>query len=388
MTNITLKELYTSIVSDLRNRMNVSTIIGKVALNAFALVQAAKLKLFYNQSAFVYKNVFPDQADPENLGGSLQRFGVVKLGRLPNPATAGVYVLDVTGEIGAVIPPGTTYKSLDTSTSPSKLFILDSTFTFTATTGQIQIRALDLGTEARLEVDDQLQVTQPISAVDSFADVATVVTAPISEESIEEYRTAVISSYQLESQGGARTDYRLWAQDADGVKEVYPYVNEPGIIDLYVEVNPDDSTDGNGTPSQAILDDVEEVIEFDPDVTKPLDERGRRPMGTFQINYLPITPLPVNVDIIGLTDESFFPVILDGLVALFAGIRPFVDGADNPNDTQKGFLYESDVYGIVRGAIGANAKFDSLTVRVNSVVITIYEFTDGDIPFLNSLTNA
>ena len=168
MTVPTFTELYNSILTDLRNRYQIRFIIGKVALNAFALVQAGKLKILYLTAAKIYKNIFVDTADPEVSGGSLERFGRVKLGREPFPATAGEYFINVTGDVAATIAAGTTFKSLDTSTSPDKIFVLDTLFTFTLTTGVIQIRALDLGSEARLEIGDQLQVTAPIANVESF----------------------------------------------------------------------------------------------------------------------------------------------------------------------------------------------------------------------------
>lgn len=387
MTTPSLNDLYTSILSDLRNRLKVTTIIGKVFLNAFAFVQAAKLKLYYLNSAFIYKNIFPDTADPESLEGTLSRFGYVKLGRYRNAATAGEYTVEVTGNIGATIAPGTTYKSSDTSTSPDHLFILDSTYTFTSATGSIQLRALDLGPDARLETNDILQVTQPIANIDSFGTVTAVIISPLEEESISEYRERIIQAFQLESQGGAKTDYRIWALDAQGVRSVYPYVNSPGIIDLYVEANPSDSTDGKGTPTAAILNDVESVIEFDPDTTKPLNERGRRPMGAFQINFLSITVIYIDVVITNLSDVTYITSISDALDSFLFDIRPYVDGADLPSDSQKGFIYEADIYGIVRDILRGNATFDSLDLKVNNISVDIYEFTDGNIPGLNSVTN-
>ena len=383
-----LKDLITSILSDLRNNLNVSTILGKLVINAIALVQGAKLKLYYLRSEFIYKNIFIDQADPQAQGGTLERLGSVYLGRTRNPATAGIYSLEVTGQPGASIAPNTTFKSLDASASPDKLFIIDNTYTFSSTTGIIIVRALDLGTEARLEIDDLLQITQPIANVDSFATVLSVDETPLEAESIEEYRARVIQSAQLESQGGARSDYRLWSLDAQGVRTVYPYVNSPGIIDLFVEANFSDSIDGLGTPTQAILDDVEDVVEFDPDITKPLEERGRRPLGTFQINFLAITVLDVDVQITGLTDTSYISAISAAINSFLFNIRPFIDGADSPNDSQKGILYEADIYSVVRGVLGNNARFTSLTVSVDGNLIQIYEFLKGDIPTLNSVTNA
>jgi len=389
MTIPTYNELYTSILTDLRNRLEIRFIVGKIVLNAFAAVQAAKLKLLYLLAAFIFKNIFVDTANSESAGGSLERFGRVKLGRDPFPAEAGEYKLNVEGTIGATISANTTFKSLDNSTNPGELFIFDDTFTFTSTTGLIQVRALNPGASARLEVADELQVTAPIANVDSYVDVASVEVTPTDAEDIEDYRTTVIQAYQLEPQGGAKTDYRIWAQDAAGVREVYPYVpsGEPGKIRLFVEANVADSSDGFGTPTQAILDDVEEVVEYDPDTTKPDNERGRRPMGTFEIYFVAIVLLDVDVVITNLSDTSYLTAIETAIVSYLFDIRPFIDGADNPNLSQKGKLFTSDIINIIRTVIGSTETFDSVAVSVDSVEVQQYEFDTGNIPKIGTVTN-
>jgi len=389
METPTFQELYDSILNDMRSKFGISTILGKVVLNTIALVQAAKLKIIYTTIAFRYKNIFVDTADSAKRGGTLERFGLVKLGRQPFSAVAGVYTATVTGTIGAVISKETTYKSLSGSKNPDKLFVLDTDFTFTSTSGTITLRALDLGSDASLIVADELQVTSPLANVDSFAFIASVTTTATDSESYEEYRQAVIASYQLEAQGGARTDYRLWSQDATGVREVYPYAKENfvGEINLYVEALQADSTDGNGTPSASLLTDVEAVVELDPDTTKSIYERGRRPISAFDIHYLTVTPLPVDVVITDLSDTSLLSAISTAMETFLYDVRPYIAGADTINDKNKGKLYISDVFNVVRSVIGVTATFTDITMDVDSVTYTLYEFLDGDIPYINSVTN-
>lgn len=385
----TFNELYTSVQADLRNRLNITSLVGKMVLNAFAMVQAAKLKLFYLVSAFVQKNVYPDQADSEEIGGTLERFGLVHLGRTRNPATAGEYKIQVTGSIGAEIPPGTTFKSLDTSTSPDKLFVLDSLYTFVSTVGLIQVRALDLGTDARLEVGDELQITQPLANVDSYQEVITVETTPVEAENLEDYRKKILEAIRLEAQGGSRSDYRLWSNDADGVRTVYPYLknNEAGSINLYIEANPDDSTDGNGTPTAGIISDVDDVVEFDPDISLPLSERGRRPM-TANVYFLPIITNPVDVDIVDLSDVSYLTAIRTAIEDYLFDIRPFIDGLDSPNNANMGRLLVSDIISIIADVLGVSATFTNATMTINGTPQTLYVFEEENIPYLDDLTTS
>ena len=384
MTVPSITELYESVKNDLRSRLNITSLVGKVVLLAFAMVQAAKLKLQYLQLQNVYDNIFVDTADYDTL----KRFGAIKLGRLPYAAVAGEYDITVTGTIGAIIPPNTTFKSLDTSISPDKLFVLDTLFTFVGTTGTISIRAFDGGSDSALEIGDQLQLTAPIANVDSYATVSAVTTTAVNEEDIEEYRINVIEAFRVEPQGGAKVDYMLWSQDAAGVRRSYPYVQggNAGVIDLYVEAFPDDSTpSGTGIAGGAMLTDVEAAVEQDPDTALPAYQRGRRPMGVFDINFVSVIALDVDITVTsatGLTNSSDIEL---AIVNFLYNIRPFIDGSD-PINEQNDKLYKSDIYGVVKDLLLTGETFTSIDVDVDGNPIDIYTFDNGNIPYLNSFS--
>lgn len=384
MTVPTLADLYTSVINDLKTKFGITNVIGKIVLAPLAAVQAAKIKILYLVASNIYENIFVDTADTEML----QRFGFVKLNRYLTPAVAGVFEIQITGTIGATLPGTvTTFKSLDSSTNPGKLYMLDTNFTFAAPTGLINIRALELGSGARLEIGDQLQLTAPVANVDSFATVTDIITTAVNAESEIDYRNEVIAAYQLEPQGGARTDYRIWAADAAGVREVYPYVvsGSPGAIDLFVEALPADSTDGKGTPPGSMLTDVESVIEFDPDTSNPLNERGRRPISAYLINFLPVIPVAVDVEITGLSDVNFLPSIKTAIESFLYNVRPYIAGADSIRAQNKGKIYSYQIYQIVAETVGINATFTAVTLKVATVTVTLYEFLNGDIPYINTV---
>jgi uncharacterized phage protein gp47/JayE len=387
----TLQQLYNGIITNLESEYGLTiSVVGKVALRAVAAVQAAKLKLYYLVIGNLQKNIFVDTADSESIGGTLERFGRVKLGRNPFPAVAGVYVLQVTGTIGGVVKAGTVFKSDDSSLHPGMLYILDAEYILVSATDSITVRALTAGTASKLNAADTLTATAPIALVNSAAQVLSETTQPLDSEDLEAYRTAIINSYRLEAQGGSDTDYRLWAQDAQGVAVVYPYAKS-GVdneLNLFVEATVVDSTDGKGTPSAQTLLDVEAVIEMSPDTSLDLLDRGRRPLGIFMINYLPVTIKEIDIVITGAVD--FTPAIKAALlIALTDAInatRPFVAGADvlaNKND----YIDLNKLIGIIvlsnPGAIFTSVAFD-----VDSVPLSTYTFIDGNIPYLNSVTYA
>ena len=51
-------------------------------------------------------------ADRELDGGTLERFGRARLGRDPFPASAGLYLIDVTGAAGGIIRQGVIFKNI------------------------------------------------------------------------------------------------------------------------------------------------------------------------------------------------------------------------------------------------------------------------------------
>lgn len=385
----TLNELYTSIKGDLESEVNVNiSFFGKSYLRVLAGVQAGKLKLYYLAIANLQRNIFPDLAESEAVGGTLERFGRVKLNRNPFPAVAGQYDVQVTGQIGASIPVNSTFKSDDDSVNPGKLFTLDTAFTFTGTTGTINLRSLEPGLDARLNVGNTLTATAPILNADELVTVTVETITPLSAESLEDYRSKIVEAFQLEPQGGAGTDYKLWANDAQGVERVYPYAKSgfSNEIEIFVEATIADSIDGKGTPSAGLLTDVEDVVNFDPDTGKPLNERGRKPLTVLNIDYNPITLADIDIEIagyVGLT-PAIETTIFNALKEQLATIRPFVASSDiiqNKND-----IYNiNKIIFTIQSEVNT-AVFSTVTLKINTVANASYQFLGGEIPFLNSVT--
>lgn len=384
----TFNELYTSIVSDLETEMTVSIpVFGKVFLRALAMVMAGKLKLYYLTIGLLQKNIFVDTADPESIGGTLERFGRVKLNRSPFAAVAGQYTVTVTGTSGSTIAAQTTFKSDDTSTSPGFLFVLDNAFTLSGSSGSVTLRALTSGLDAKLSTGDTLSATAPIAGVDKTATVTAETVTPLAAETSEEYRATALEAYKLEPQGGAASDYRLWSKDAQGVKQSYAYAKSGAAneINVFVEANLADSVDNKGTPGASILSDVEDVIEFDPDITRPLTERGRRPLGVFAVHVLAITVKEIAVDIATSSFTSAQQAaITTALETEVSKMRPYVAACDvleNKND----ILDANKLINIILNAV-PGSQFGAVTFTIDAVPASTYTFINGNIPHFNGVT--
>lgn len=379
----TMQEIKESISNDFKSRLNLLSNNLKRFLNAFSIVESAKFKLLYLFLQDIQNNIFPDTADLEANGGTLERMGRIYLGRNPRAATVGVFNLNVTGVAGSVLRSGLTFKSNENSLSPGQLYVLDLEYTMTGTNDVIEVRSLGAGAEFDLNELDELTITEPVLGVNQIVVVNEVVEQPKAGESIEDYRQAILDSFQLEPQGGSRTDYRLWASDAQGVRRVYPYVKngEPGTVQVYVE-----STQGNGVPSSGLLQDVEDVIYFDPDESRPLNERGRIPIQA-NLEVLPVEIVPVTLTITGLSQDTtdIRNAIRNNIELYLKDVRPFVSGADlarNRNDV----VYASRLQSVATDVLENSNFFTGFSMTVGGNAVSSYQFNLGFIPELISIT--
>jgi uncharacterized phage protein gp47/JayE len=200
MINIpTFTQLYNQVKADYEAELGVVLpTFGQSLLRVKAVVLAGQLKLFYLMVALTQKNIFVDTADPESIGGTLERFGRVKLGRNPFPAVQGQYLVSVTGSAGAVIPASTTFKSDDSSLNPARIYQLDTAYTLTGSTGNITVRALVAGIESKLQAGDTLTSTAPLANVNSSVEVVSESVQPLAAENIEEYRLFIVKFYHID----------------------------------------------------------------------------------------------------------------------------------------------------------------------------------------------
>ncbi len=379
----TITQLQQDIQSDIESEFDGLTIpdFGKNFIRGMSATQAGKLYVQYLTLGRIEKNIFPDTAESELLGGSLERFGRVKLGRDPFEATSGIYSVQVTGSNGAIIPASMTFKSNDDSQSPGKLFILDEAFTLDGI-NIISLRALEAGLDSKLIVGNELTATGPIALVDDIVTVTAETTEPKAAETTEEYREKIIEAFRLEAQGGAGADYRLWAANVQGVNTVYPYAKS-GVtseINLFVEATIADSTDGKGTPSAGLLSDVEDAIELPTE-----DEPSKKPL-TAIINYLPVAPLDVDIQItgfVGITAE-IETLVFDVIKEFLDTVRPFVSSIDVLSAKNDIFDVNKIIALILQARPGST--FGAVQLTVDGNVVSTFTFEGGDIPYLNSIT--
>lgn len=386
----TIQQITTNITSDIVSRLNLSIDSFKKNYAALALVISAQLNLAYLYLRDIQDNMFPDTATTAANGGTLERQGKIYLNRNPFPDSIGSFNVVVTGVAGSVLRVNLTLKSNDDTLNAGQLYILDSEYTLTGTDDVVEVRSTGAGVDYNLNIADRLTITEPVIGVDKTVTVTEVLEQPKAGEDTEAYRGAILKAIQIEPQGGSRGDYMQWASDAQGVRRIYPYVRDvdASFVDIYVEATIADSTDGLGTPTPTILQDVEDVIEQDQDVTIPQYEGSRRPIQA-DVTAIAVHLVPVDITITGLQDssQSVKDTIETAIKTLIYDVRPFISGADlrrNKND----ILYTGKVQSVVTDVLSNGNYFNTLDLTVDGNAEVYYEFTLGDIPYLRNLTFA
>lgn len=384
-TSPSIADLYSSISSNFKSKFDIQDEDDlKRVLTAIASSDAAMLKIFYLALLDVQKNLLPDLADYESMGGTLERFGRLKLGRDPNPATQGRYSITITGVSGTTLPIGTQLVNKLTN----KYYTTDSSVTLSGSSGVTTILADKSGSDT-LQSGDILYTVNTIININSQVTVASALTTPVDSENLEDYRNLIKQSYRLEPNGGSSSDYIYWALDVPSVRTVYPYTSAPGMANIYVE-----GISGNGTVSQSTLDllwkssDKTGVFEQDPDITLSDYERGRRQLGFVDLNLMSVTALPVVITITNLKDHSssITTSIESEISSMLHDKRPYIAGVgdiNNRNDT----LYFRDVVSALDNALTNGNTYDDVSVTVNGISIP-FQFLNGNIPVLENIVYA
>ena len=383
----TTKEIYNNLSSSIRQKLGITDLPLKKNLDALASVISGFLKMMYYYLTDIQKNSFPDTADSEKVGGTLEHWGRIYLNRDPNKAIKGVFIITITSTAGTVIPANTGFKTTENSTNPGQLYLLENEVITGGGSEEIRVVSDGEGTIYNQFPNDELRVTTPIIGLDELQLVSEVEQQPLDDEALDDYRAKILEAIQLEPQGGSKGDYREWSSDAGGVRIVYPHLKESdaGVVQVYVEATTLDSSDGLGTPTQAILDDVESVIEINPDTTIPANKRARRPIQAF-IETLPIQIVPVDVTITGLNDDqtSVRTTISENLSDYLFNVRPFIDGVDlikNKNDV----LYLANLQQVTQSVLTNGNFFTNFAMSVDGVEKNVHTFTREKIPYLRNV---
>ncbi len=259
----TLTEIKARIVADISNKVNQTTPALPKAFNSvLAGAIAGFILLLYQAILWTYRQIYPSTADEKSLAllGSL-----VNINRLP--AEFAVLQADVTGVNGYTIVDDT-FRS-----STNVVYKVTTGAVIAGGTASVVLTAQESGEIGNLPNATILDIVSPNANLDGTATITATNTSGDDAESLDSYRTRVISEYSKRRTGGAPADYEAWGLETPNFDWISPLDDPDTAGEVIVYGRVDNRTDGISTGNQ--LTELGTFLNVDP-VT---GLRTRHPIG-------------------------------------------------------------------------------------------------------------
>lgn len=333
MTVPTTKEVTDLIVAQLESKLSQTIpLLPKAFLRVLAAILSGVFILLWKYAGFIFLQMFVADATMQEttINGKVRR-PLVEWGRLigvedPQEATRAEHIIAV----GVTNQTGSLAAGAQLIDDNGVVHETVSDVALNAPLVPAKIRAISgpedgdgTGTIGNLEDGTIFSFARPYPNVASEVFVASREVSGVDAETETSYRTRIINRFQARPQGGAYADYRLWGEEVEGVAHIYPYTgNNPGEVDIYVEVDTDVEPDG--IPDQAHLDAVFDAIELNDDD----GTATRRPVNA-AINVFSIVRVAWDVEVYNLQVDDPTSVKADlksGIDEYFRSREPFIVG--------------------------------------------------------------
>lgn len=235
-----LTEIIDRIIADISSRIVGvdSAVLRRSLLGILGRAEAGAVHLLYGYIDWVARQVLPDTADYDYLVRWCRIWGV-------NPRAASFAGGNVTftGTNGTIIPDGTIVQRQD-----GVQYATQGDATITGGTATVPVLAVEAGLAGDLAAGASVFLLSPIAGVQATATVAaggiTGGDDGDSEANKERLLARLLQRIQNPPQGGALTDYILWALEVPGVTRVWPVGMELGAGTVTVRFVTDDDPDG------------------------------------------------------------------------------------------------------------------------------------------------
>jgi hypothetical protein len=394
LENKTVAEINQLIIDQLEAQLNqVIPILPKNFIRILAKVLAGVFIILYKVSQWIFLQIFVSTA-------SFQEFTVfgkkitplIEWGKLlgigpPTAATqTKLQIRIIVNNLGETLPSGTQFSS----TINGLIYITQQDYLLDVNPFYIDVICTTGGTAGNLEVGQPMSTVNTLGYIENDGEVFFIIVAGTDAESEEQYRQRVVERFQLQPQGGALADYRIWSQDVPGVLQTYIYTGDPGHVLNYVAGDPDIYF--FRVPSAGLLVSVGNACTYDPvtglairkPVTAILDPIGDGSYG----NVLPIIPKFFDVIIYDLIADDLGYVkglIQQSLSSYFFAREPYIQGLSLP--PIKNEISESAIISIVFDIVNTNSgSFTTVGLLYESNPILSYILGEGELSVLGLLS--
>lgn len=270
----TLQELKDRIVGDIETTIDSKIpLLKKNVFRVFGTVFAGAVHTLFGYLVWVSKQCFPDTAEKEFLERWASLWNITR-----KVAEFAEDTFTATGTNGQTILTGSLwlgrnaieYETLEDATIASGIAV-------------IPVRAKTAGTIGNLAAGEILTIVSPQIGIDSEGTVGeNGITGGIDIESDEELRARLVERIQNPPQGGAKSDYIIWAKEISGVTRAWCY---PMLA-------------GAGTVSVTfVLDNSENIIPDSDKITEVYDYLETKRPATAELFVFALTEVTINFTI-------------------------------------------------------------------------------------------
>lgn len=219
----TLRELIDRGAAEFESRLpGVLVRVRRSLVGVLNRMVAGALSSLYHYAEWLNRQVWPDEAEPENLVGHGARWGVTR-----NAATPATGNVTFTGTNAVLIPSGTVVQRAD-----QVRFTTDADAVIAAGTATVDVTAEVAGQAGNTASGTALQLASPIAGVNAVVTVSTEISGGTEIEDAEAWRSRILARIRQAPQGGALPDYEGWAKEVAGVTRVWiaPLEQGPGTV--------------------------------------------------------------------------------------------------------------------------------------------------------------
>ena len=230
-------------------------------------------------------------------------------------------------------------------------------------------------------VGDVLQWANPIAQLNTVGATVTGSTVTAADAETEDaYRARVVDRFAGRAEGGAYSDYAIWATEVNGIINAYVYRGplDYGTVDVYIEAD-EASSNEDGIPTDAQKAAVEASIEQTSGGLA-----SRRPVSAY-VTVRKISRQGYDVTVNGLAteDDATKAAIDQALDDYFRGREPFILGLSKlPRLDRVTVAAVSGVVDETAAAFGATVT--SATLALSGGAITADTLGEGQKAKLNS----
>jgi len=392
LTLQTTKQVFDSILSNLETKIGqTSPLADKSFLRVLAGVVSLAFTSLYKLTVERTQQNLAETATGDDLDLIGSNYGVNR-----RSAVSAVVEITITGTNGTDVNPTMTFIADNTGIR----YVPTETVTVAAGTATFLAQSQTSGESGNLSSGDTFTIESQVAGLSSAATyndspTGDVVTG-VDREDDETYRRRVLTEIRTVGGGGNLADYRTWAEETSGVQAAFPYsgrpasegTDQPGDRTIYVQGDPDVYSDG--IPDSALLSDVRDTINTDPDTGL-----SRPPLGhtddTLFVEAITVTTLYVEIfdlDAPTGTEAAVQSQAEDAVEAYFDSVYPWISGLDlesEVNDTVTAVSISNAIQSVF-AVTGSSATKVLLSTSAGSGYITSYPVGEGELVKLGAVS--